>query len=228
MDSVLSLSVQSGDKKEREKAEHSNSTSTSTSSVLSFSLVWISAMCASFSEIQSFVNQRGKQIMEEALSMEIDSNIMQQNITRDDLSFARRKDFDSHHASSQLCSSSVKAFSFHCSVLGSPSCVGLSAEAVKMHTDLKVGMYFGDLGVDFWNASTWKQEMEKHELLFALCTPYSAVPSTDVTLTTTPLSHTIPAFDQHSTRTLHSLSLANFTSFAPFLTSTPNILNFEY
>lgn len=38
------------------------------------------------------------------------------------------------------------------------------AGAVEMHTDLKVGMYWGEMGVDFWNAATWKKEIEKHEV----------------------------------------------------------------
>lgn len=33
-----------------------------------------------------------------------------------------------------------------------------------MHTDLKVGMYWGEMGVDFWDASTWKKEIDKHEV----------------------------------------------------------------
>ncbi|ESR41919.1 hypothetical protein CICLE_v10010912mg [Citrus x clementina] len=39
------------------------------------------------------------------------------------------------------------------------------AEAIKMHTDLKVGKYWGDMGVDFWDGATWKEEMSKHEVL---------------------------------------------------------------
>ncbi|KAJ6726834.1 DICER-RELATED [Salix purpurea] len=39
------------------------------------------------------------------------------------------------------------------------------AEALEMHTDLKVGMYWGEMGVDFWDASTWKKEIDKHEVL---------------------------------------------------------------
>ncbi|XP_054796957.1 endoribonuclease Dicer homolog 2 isoform X2 [Prosopis cineraria] len=39
------------------------------------------------------------------------------------------------------------------------------AEAVKMHTDLKVGMYWGDMGVDFWDAAQWAEEIQKHEIL---------------------------------------------------------------
>lgn len=33
-----------------------------------------------------------------------------------------------------------------------------------MHTDLKVGKYWGDMGVDFWDGATWKEEMSKHEV----------------------------------------------------------------
>ncbi|KAH8501303.1 hypothetical protein H0E87_016207 [Populus deltoides] len=39
------------------------------------------------------------------------------------------------------------------------------AGAVEMHTDLKVGMYWGEMGVDFWKAATWKNEIDKHEVL---------------------------------------------------------------
>ncbi|KAG6645299.1 endoribonuclease Dicer homolog 2-like isoform X1 [Carya illinoinensis] len=43
--------------------------------------------------------------------------------------------------------------------------VSQQAEAVKMHTDLNVGMYCGEMGVDFWDAAMWKQQIEKHEVL---------------------------------------------------------------
>lgn len=33
-----------------------------------------------------------------------------------------------------------------------------------MHTDLNVGMYWGDMGIDFSQAATWKQEIDKHEV----------------------------------------------------------------
>ncbi|XP_065875408.1 endoribonuclease Dicer homolog 2-like [Euphorbia lathyris] len=39
------------------------------------------------------------------------------------------------------------------------------ADAVKMHTDLKVDMYWGEMGVDFWDAATWRQHIEKNEVL---------------------------------------------------------------
>ncbi|KAK8484509.1 hypothetical protein V6N11_021492 [Hibiscus sabdariffa] len=39
------------------------------------------------------------------------------------------------------------------------------ADAVEMHTDLKVGKYCGEMGVDFWDGAKWKQEIEKYEVL---------------------------------------------------------------
>lgn len=33
-----------------------------------------------------------------------------------------------------------------------------------MHTDLNVGMYWGDMGVDFWDGDIWKKEIDKHEV----------------------------------------------------------------
>lgn len=45
-----------------------------------------------------------------------------------------------------------------------PSHYYQQAKAVEMHTDLKVGMYWGAMGVDFWDAATWKQEIEKNEV----------------------------------------------------------------
>ncbi|KAK7246161.1 hypothetical protein RIF29_41021 [Crotalaria pallida] len=43
--------------------------------------------------------------------------------------------------------------------------VSQQAEAVKMLTDLKVGMYWGEMGVDYWDAEVWENETEKHEVL---------------------------------------------------------------
>ncbi|CAK9181994.1 unnamed protein product, partial [Ilex paraguariensis] len=39
------------------------------------------------------------------------------------------------------------------------------AEAVKMNTDLKVGKYWGEMGVDYWDAATWKQQRDEYEVL---------------------------------------------------------------
>lgn len=33
-----------------------------------------------------------------------------------------------------------------------------------MHTDLNVGMYWGDMGVDSWDPDMWKQQIEKYEV----------------------------------------------------------------
>ncbi|KAF8378092.1 hypothetical protein HHK36_029428 [Tetracentron sinense] len=38
------------------------------------------------------------------------------------------------------------------------------AEAIEMHTDLKVGKYWGEMGVDYWDAATWKKELDKYEV----------------------------------------------------------------
>ncbi|GMI87814.1 DICER-LIKE 2, dicer-like 2 [Hibiscus trionum] len=39
------------------------------------------------------------------------------------------------------------------------------ADALEMHTDLKVGKYWGDMGVDLWDGTKWNQEIEKYEVL---------------------------------------------------------------
>ncbi|KAK8567711.1 hypothetical protein V6N12_006288 [Hibiscus sabdariffa] len=38
-------------------------------------------------------------------------------------------------------------------------------DALEMHTDLKVGKYWGDMEVDFWDGANWNQEIEKYEVL---------------------------------------------------------------
>ncbi|KAL0382577.1 UNVERIFIED_CONTAM: Endoribonuclease Dicer2 [Sesamum calycinum] len=38
-------------------------------------------------------------------------------------------------------------------------------EVVATHTDLKVGEYYGEMGVDYWDAATWKDEKDKYEVL---------------------------------------------------------------
>ncbi|KAJ9546095.1 hypothetical protein OSB04_025802 [Centaurea solstitialis] len=38
------------------------------------------------------------------------------------------------------------------------------AEAVRKHVDLKVGEYWGEKGVDFWNAADWRQQQDEYEL----------------------------------------------------------------
>lgn len=34
-----------------------------------------------------------------------------------------------------------------------------------MHTDLKVGKYWGEMGVDYWDAATWQRQVDAHEVL---------------------------------------------------------------
>ncbi|KAK6144956.1 hypothetical protein DH2020_021776 [Rehmannia glutinosa] len=43
--------------------------------------------------------------------------------------------------------------------------VNQQGEVVATHTDLKVGKYYGELGVDYWDAAIWKHEVELHEVL---------------------------------------------------------------
>ncbi|KAJ1420894.1 Ribonuclease III domain [Sesbania bispinosa] len=43
--------------------------------------------------------------------------------------------------------------------------VSQQAKALEDHTDLKVGTYWGDLGVDFWGVAVWKEQTAKHEVL---------------------------------------------------------------
>ncbi|KAF1002409.1 endoribonuclease Dicer homolog 2-like isoform X2 [Apium graveolens] len=43
--------------------------------------------------------------------------------------------------------------------------VSQQAEVVEMHTDLKVGKYWGEMGVDFWNAADWKKQQDEFEVL---------------------------------------------------------------
>ncbi|XP_058102614.1 endoribonuclease Dicer homolog 2 [Magnolia sinica] len=42
--------------------------------------------------------------------------------------------------------------------------VNQQAEVVEMHTDLKVGRFWGEMGVDFWDAKTWHEHLEKYEV----------------------------------------------------------------
>ncbi|KAL3652076.1 hypothetical protein CASFOL_001757 [Castilleja foliolosa] len=43
--------------------------------------------------------------------------------------------------------------------------VNQQSEVVALHTDLKVGKYYGEMGVDYWDAAIWKNEVELHEVL---------------------------------------------------------------
>ncbi|XP_052186204.1 endoribonuclease Dicer homolog 2-like isoform X2 [Diospyros lotus] len=42
--------------------------------------------------------------------------------------------------------------------------VAQQAEAVAMHTDLKVGKHWGDIGVDYWDDRIWKQQLDNYEV----------------------------------------------------------------
>jgi hypothetical protein len=35
---------------------------------------------------------------------------------------------------------------------------------IRVHTDLRVVQYYGDLGVDFWKAERWAEEIEKNQV----------------------------------------------------------------
>ncbi|XP_020230787.1 endoribonuclease Dicer homolog 2 isoform X2 [Cajanus cajan] len=127
--------------------------------------------------------------MEEALSMEIDTHTKQQEITCDVLPFARSYQLEAldkairentivyletGSGKTLIAIMLLRSYAHH---LRKPSpfiavflvpqvvLVSQQAEAVKMHTNLKVGMYWGDMGVDYWDAATWKQETEKYEVL---------------------------------------------------------------
>ncbi|XP_029129825.1 endoribonuclease Dicer homolog 2 isoform X2 [Cajanus cajan] len=127
--------------------------------------------------------------MEEALPMEIDTNTPQQKITRDVLPFARSYQLEALEnairentivyleTGSGKTLIAVMLLRSYAHLLRKPSpfvavflvpqvvLVSQQAQAVRMHTDLNVGMYWGDMGVDFWDATTWKQETETHEVL---------------------------------------------------------------
>ena len=36
---------------------------------------------------------------------------------------------------------------------------------LSTHLDLKIGTYYGDLGVDYWRIDKWEEELEKHNVL---------------------------------------------------------------
>ncbi|KAL6504014.1 hypothetical protein OROGR_025937 [Orobanche gracilis] len=43
--------------------------------------------------------------------------------------------------------------------------VSQQSEVVAKYTDLKVGKYYGEMGVDYWDAAIWKDQVELHEVL---------------------------------------------------------------
>ncbi|KAG5574731.1 hypothetical protein H5410_054865 [Solanum commersonii] len=51
-----------------------------------------------------------------------------------------------------------------CLVLAKARLSPEQGDALMMHTDLKVGTYWGEMGVDFWDAATWKHQVDGHEI----------------------------------------------------------------
>ncbi|KAG2395488.1 Endoribonuclease Dicer-like protein [Vigna angularis] len=127
--------------------------------------------------------------MKEVLSKEIDTHSQQGEITGDVLPFARSYQLEAldkairentivyletGSGKTLIAIMLLRSYAHH---LRKPSpfiavflvpqvvLVSQQAEVVKMHTDLKVGTYWGDMGVDYWDGATWKQETEKHEVL---------------------------------------------------------------
>ncbi|KAI4342145.1 hypothetical protein MLD38_026801 [Melastoma candidum] len=43
--------------------------------------------------------------------------------------------------------------------------VSQQADVIRSHTDLRVGMYWGDMQIDFWDIHIWRGECEKFEVL---------------------------------------------------------------
>jgi endoribonuclease Dicer len=39
------------------------------------------------------------------------------------------------------------------------------SEYIRVHTDLTVGRYYGELGVDLWQKQRWMEEFEQHQVL---------------------------------------------------------------
>lgn len=39
------------------------------------------------------------------------------------------------------------------------------SEYIRIHTDLTVGRYYGELGVDLWLKQQWIEEFEQHQVL---------------------------------------------------------------
>ncbi|KOM37874.1 hypothetical protein LR48_Vigan03g125600 [Vigna angularis] len=134
-------------------------------------------------------DQKGKEAIESALSMGIHLHTKEKKITRDLLPLARSYQLEAldkairentivyletGSGKTLIAIMLLRSYAHH---LRKPSpfiavflvpqvvLVAQQAEVVKMHTDLKVGVYWGEMGVDFWDAATWKQEMDKHEVL---------------------------------------------------------------
>ena len=50
-------------------------------------------------------------------------------------------------------------------LLFSVTLVQQQSEYLATHTDLKIGQYHGELGVDFWDKEKWTDEFENHQVL---------------------------------------------------------------
>ena len=50
-------------------------------------------------------------------------------------------------------------------VFFSVALVQQQSEYIATHTDLKIGRYYGELNVDFWNREKWTHEFEEHQVL---------------------------------------------------------------
>ncbi|KAJ0973480.1 hypothetical protein J5N97_021439 [Dioscorea zingiberensis] len=42
--------------------------------------------------------------------------------------------------------------------------VDQQADVIQMHTNMKVGRFYGEMGVDFWSSATWKEKLELFEV----------------------------------------------------------------
>lgn len=44
-----------------------------------------------------------------------------------------------------------------------------------MHTDLKVGKYWGEMGVDYWSATDWKEQQDEYEVSIIFVSLYMII-----------------------------------------------------
>lgn len=66
----------------------------------------------------------------------------------------------------RACAHSIRKPSDSIAVFLVPTVVLVTQQArvIEMHTDLKVGQFYGEMGVDFWSADTWKKQLEQYEV----------------------------------------------------------------
>ena len=43
------------------------------------------------------------------------------------------------------------------------------ADVLREHTDLKIGDYVGEMGIDVWKLARWQTELDQHDVV--VCTP---------------------------------------------------------